>query len=99
MADISTFIGRSVFGDMVMTWGTYTDAGGGAGGDINTRINRVYFVQIQPSAVAATAATNQGVINETLPTTTTAPIAGSAIGIVCDASQTGKWMAVGDTFA
>jgi hypothetical protein len=91
MADISTFVGRSVWGNEVMTWGTYTDAGGGAGGDINTKIHLCNKILLQPYGNAV--ATNASVVNETL------PVDGSAVSIVCDASQSGLWVAFGDSFA
>ena len=90
MADISTFVGRSVWGNECVTWGTYTDAGAGAGGDINTKLHRCNKIFIQPYGSAV--ATNASVVNETFPT------AGSAVAMVCDASQTGLWLAIGDSF-
>ena len=91
MADISTFVGRSVAGNECMTWGTYTDAGAGAGGDVNTRLRMCNKFFLQPYGAAV--ASNASVVNETF------PVAGSAIAIVCDASQTGLWIAWGDSFA
>lgn len=73
-----------------MTWGTYTDAGAGAGGDINTKLHRCTRIFIQPYGTVV--ATNASVVNETFPTD------GSAVAMVCDASQTGLWMAFGDAF-
>lgn len=91
MADISTFVGRSVAGNECVTWGTYTDGGAGAGGDINTQLHRCTRILLQP--YGSSVATNASVVNETL------PVDGSAVTIVCDASQTGLWVAFGDTFA
>lgn len=91
MADISTFVGRSVVGSECMTWGTYTDAGAGAGGDLNTKLHRCTRILLQP--YGSSVASNASVVNETL------PIAGSAVTIVCDASQSGLWVAFGDAFA
>lgn len=88
MADISTFVGESVVGGERMTWGTYTDAGAGAGGDINTRLRLCTKIFLQP--YGSSVAGNASVVNETLPTD------GSAVAIVCDASQTGLWIAFGD---
>lgn len=90
MADISTFVGRAVVGNECMTWGTYTDAGAGAGGDINTRMGMCSKIVLQP--YGTTVATNASVVNETFPT------AGNAVAMVCDASQTGMWIAWGDRF-
>jgi len=91
MADISTFVGRTVEGNRCKTWGTYTDAGAGAGGDINTRLHMCEEMFLQPYGAAV--ATNASVVNETL------PVAGNAVTIVCDASQSGQWTAYGDAFA
>lgn len=91
MADISTFVGRSVWGNECVTWGTYTDAGAGAGGDINTKLHRCNKIFFQP--YGSSVATNATVVNETFPTD------GSAVAMVCDASQTGLWIAMGDAFA
>ncbi|MFA5378010.1 MAG: hypothetical protein WC455_19825 [Dehalococcoidia bacterium] len=90
MADISTFVGRAVVGNECMTWGTYTDAGAGAGGDLNTKLHRCTKIFIQP--YGSSVASNASVVNETLPTD------GSAVAIVCDASQSGLWIAFGDMF-
>ena len=89
MADISTFVGRSVAGSECMTWGTYTDAGAGAGGDINTRLRLCTKMVLQPYGTSV--ATNASVVNETF------PVDGSAVTIVCDASQSGLWIAWGDS--
>jgi len=88
MADISTFVGSSIVGNEALTWGTYTDAGAGAGGDINTRLHTCNKMVLQP--YGSSVATNASVVNETF------PLAGSAVTIVCDASQTGLWVAWGD---
>jgi hypothetical protein len=91
MADISTFVGRSVAGNECVTWGTYLDAGAGVGGDINTRLHSCSRIILQPYGNAV--ATNASVVNETF------PMDGSAVTIVCDASQAGIWIAWGDAFA
>ncbi len=91
MADISTFVGRSVPGNECMTWGTYNDSAPAGGGDINTRLRLCTKIILQP--YGGTVATNASVVNETL------PVAGSAVTIACDNSQTGLWIAWGDSFA
>jgi hypothetical protein len=88
MADISTFVGETVMGNERMTWGTYSDAAPAGGGDINTRLRLCTKIVLQPYGSAV--ATNASVVNETL------PVAGSAVTIVCDNSQTGMWIAWGD---
>lgn len=91
MADISTFVGRAVWGNECVTWGTYNDSAPAGGGDINTKLHRCTKIFIQP--YGSSVATNATVVNETL------PVDGSAVTIVCDNSQTGLWIAWGDSFA
>lgn len=91
MSITDTFVGRSVMGNECMTWGTYTDSGAATEDDINTKLHLCTRMFLQPygSAVAASAA----VVNETL------PVDGSAVTIRTIASQSGVWMAWGDSFA
>jgi len=91
MSIASTFVGRSVMGNECMTWGTYTDSGAATEGNIDTKLHLCTRMFLQPHG--ATVSTNASVINETL------PVAGSAVTIRCDASQTGMWYAWGDMFA
>jgi len=74
-----------------MTWGTYEDSSAGTEDDIDTKLHvcTKFFIQPYGSAVA----TNAGAVNETL------PVAGSAVTMIVDASQTGMWIAFGDAFA
>jgi hypothetical protein len=87
----STLIGRSVWGNKAVTFGTYQDLNSDGGGDINTGLNQCEKILLQPFGGAVTG--NASAINETL------PVAGSAVTIVCDAAQTGTWFAIGDSFA
>ena len=91
MADISSFVGRSVAGNECVTWGTYTDPGTGALADINTKLHRCHRIILQP--YGGSVATNASVVNETF------PMDGSAVTIRVDASQSGIFIAWGDAFA
>jgi hypothetical protein len=90
MSIASTFGGRSVVGNEVMTWGYYTDSSAATADDIDTKIAMVSKFLIQP--YGSTVATNASVCNETLPTS------GIAVSMRTDASQTGLWVAFGDRF-
>ena len=84
----STILGRSIIGNKCLTWGTYNDANSAGGGDVDTGLHECEMVKLQVGG--ASVGTNAPAVNETL------PVAGSAVTIVCDAAQTGYWMAVGD---
>ena len=90
MSIASTFVGRSVMGNECMTWGTYTDSGAATEDNIDTKLHvcTKFFIQPYGSSVATAS-----VVNETL------PVAGSAVTIRTDASQSGMWIAFGDSFA
>ena len=90
MSIADTFIGQTVIGNEVCTWGTYTDSGAATADDINVRLHRCHRIFFQPYGSAV--ATNATVVNETLPTD------GSAVNMRCDASQVGLWIAWGDYF-
>lgn len=91
MSISSTFVGRSVLGNKAMTWGTYTDSGAGTADNIDTKLHMCDFILLQPYGSAV--ATNASVVDETF------PVAGSAVTIRSDASQSGLWIAIGDMFA
>lgn len=88
MAFASAKLGENVVGNQRMVWGTYTNAGGDTGGDINTGLHSVHNMILQPRGTAVNA--NAPVINETL------PCAGSAVTIVTDDGADGYWTAFGD---
>lgn len=87
MAFASAISGSTVFGNKRVTWGTFTNAGGDTGGNIDTGLGTCEFIALQSggTAVIATAP----VVNETL------PIAGSAVTIVTAADEDGQWWAFG----
>lgn len=87
MAFTSTVTERTVYGNKLVHYGTYTSAGGSTGGDINTSMTKVEVMILQPKG--SSVATNAPVVNETL------PVAGNAVTIVTDANQVGQWLAIG----
>ncbi len=87
MAFSATKTGESVFGNFRVTYGTW-DGGGDTGGDINTGLRLVNFMQLTPkgSSIVADAPT----INETF------PVAGTAVTIIVTSDTDGYWIAYGD---
>ncbi len=88
MAFTSSITDRTVWGNKMVTYGTYTNSvGSGTGGDINTGLTTCELLVIIPSYSAV--AGNAPVVNETF------PVAGSAVTIVTDAVMNGYWIAFG----
>lgn len=87
MAFTSTILSRTVFGNKVVSYGTYTSTGGSTGGNIDTGINVVEMMLLTPKGTSV--GTNESVVNETY------PVAGSAVTIVTDSNQAGYWFAIG----
>ncbi len=87
MAFTATVLGITVFGNKLVSYGTYVSSGGDAGGDINTSLAKAESMILQPKG--SSVATNYPVINETF------PVAGNAVTIVTDANQSGYWLAFG----
>ena len=83
---------RSVIGNEVMTWGTYTDSGAATADSINTGIHMVSRIFLQPIGSAVVA--NAHVVVTSLAT----PADGSAISIRTNASDVGQFIAMGDSF-
>lgn len=88
MAFASTIEGRSVFGNKRVAWGTYTSSASGTGGNIDTGLELVEYIQLQEIGSAVQVA-GGAVVNEAL------PVDGSAITIVTVADDTGYWFALG----
>ena len=88
MAFASAITGRLVAGNKMVTWGTFTNAGGDTGGDVVTGLHSCEFMALQHMKSAVIL--NAPVVNETL------PVAGSAVTIVTDDGEDGYWMASGD---
>ena len=87
MAFSSTVTIKTQFGNKRIHYGTFTQAGGDTGGDINTGLRSCEAMMLQTSGAAVSA--DQSSVNETL------PCAGSAITIVTTAGAVGYWLAVG----
>lgn len=87
MAFSSTITDNGAMGNKKVNMGTYANGSGDTGGNIDTGLNVVEHIQLQPkgSAVIATAP----VVNETL------PIAGNAVTIVTADNEDGYWIAYG----
>jgi hypothetical protein len=77
---------ENVAGDMRITSGTFTSAGGSTGGDIYTGLQKVNGMILQQNAAAVVA--SQAVINETFPKA-------DPITIVSAANAVGYWQAWG----
>lgn len=87
MAFESAIIKESVFGDMRIRIGTYTNGSGDTGGEIVTGLTNCDYIELQPigSAVIAT----QSVVNETF------PLASGSITVVTADNEDGTWFAIG----
>jgi len=87
MSIASTRVGISVFGNLRVAWGTYTDSSAATEGNVNTGLTKVQFMLFQHvnSSVVAEAP----VVNETM------PCDGTAVTIRTTASDTGIWIAFG----
>jgi hypothetical protein len=88
MAFASTIVGETVFGNKRVHTGTFTNAGGDSGGNINTGLNLCEFISLQVNSAAVVA--NVAVTNETF------PVAGAAVTIVTNADDDGTWWAYGN---
>jgi len=67
--------------------GTYTNTAGSTGGDIDTGLTRVLYIEAQPTGAAAIATSNS--FNETF------PFDGSSPTLVTIADEDGIWEAWG----
>lgn len=90
MAWSTTFHGKIKAGDKWVTWGVW-DSTGATGGDIDTRMRicDVCFIGHTGSAVEA----NTAVLNETF--SSTSPIGGTVVTVVCSSGDAGTWYAIG----
>ncbi len=87
MAFASAITSYGVRGNKKTRTGTYTNAGGDTGGNIDTGLTVCTDIVLTPSGSAVQ--TNAPVVNETL------PVAGNAITIVTDDGADGYWEAEG----
>ena len=84
MSFSSNITQKTVFGNKVVSYGTYT-SGGTTGGDIDTGVKVCELLLLQPKGgVASTSA-----VNETL------PMDGSAVTVVIASGVDGYWLAIG----
>lgn len=77
---------ESVTGDLRVTNGTFTNAGGSTGGDIRTGMSKTQGMILQQKGSAVIA--SQAVVNETFPLV-------DPITIVTAANTSGYWLAWG----
>ena len=75
-----------VIGNKKMTYGTYTNAGGDTGGNIDTGLTVCEAMFLQTGAAVSA---DQATINETLPAD------GSVLTIVTTDGSDGSWIAIG----
>jgi len=87
MAFTTARIGTSVFGTLRVAWGTYVNADGSTGGDVDTGLTKVHFMLFQHMASAVVA--ELPCVYETM------PCAGNAVTIVTTANDDGNWVAFG----
>lgn len=87
MSITATITSRMSLGNKWASTGTYTDSGAGTADNINTGLQKVEFMVLQPSGSAVDS--NAASIDETF------PCDGSAVTCVTDASATGYWFAIG----
>ena len=84
MAFSAAVVGKTVFGNKRVHWGTY---GSSTGGDINTGLRLCEHISLTNKGSAVD--TGWAAVNESM------PCAGSAVTIVHDSGSTGYWVAIG----
>lgn len=83
----SAVLGRSVFGNKQIVWGTYTAAGGSTGGTVTTGLDQVdMFI---PTAGGASIVADAPTVNSTF------PLASGSVTLIVTATTTGYWTAIG----
>ena len=87
MAFSSTVEGTDIWGRWRVKWGTFTNAGGDTGGDIDTGCGNILAFFLSTKGAAAVA--KQNVVNETFPDFT-----GPNVTIVCNDGDDGTWLAI-----
>jgi hypothetical protein len=92
MSVTTAILSRSVWGNKLMHFGTYTHSSGGTGGDIVTGMHRCDALFLLPKK--SSVASNRSVVNETFPVDGSGT-AMAAVTIVTDANQDGYWLAIG----
>ena len=92
MAFASTIIGRTVFGNKKVHYGTYNSTGGSTGGNIDTNLRHCDMIFL---IVKSTGSTTAPVVDEDF---SSGPIDGTAITIVTVAGEYGYWVAFGSGY-
>lgn len=87
MAFVSAITQRGVMGNKKYAMGTFTNASGDTGGNIETGLTVCEFMSLQSTGTAVIA--NAPVINEAF------PAAGNAVTIVTTDNEDGIWFALG----
>ena len=88
MAFAYTILKRLLVGDMVRSYGTFTNGASDSGGNIDTMIDRVLWMKLQHSGAVVVG--SEPAINETI------PCDGHAVTIVTVAGADGYWEAEGE---
>jgi len=87
MAFASEVVGHPLpLGDLYLVRGTFTNTGGGTGGDIETGLSVVEDLHVQEKGAAVVSNT---VVNEDF------PLNGGSVTIVTAADVDGRWIALG----
>ena len=79
-------------GNKVIVYGTYSNAGSSAGGDIDSGMHRVDFFQLTPNY--SSVMDGAPVVNETFPLSGSGS-ANAEVTVVCNANESGYWRAEG----
>ena len=88
MTIAQTITHRSLVGDMIRVYGTYTVSNDATGGNLNVNMDRCLFIKLEHDAATVLAA--DPVANETF------PCDGKAVTIVTSANETGRFYAEGE---
>jgi len=80
---------RGVLGRYSLVIGTFTNTGGGIGGDVNTGLNHCHFLKLVVGGAAVSA--DEPVVNADFST----PVYGKAVPIVTTGDVDGFWIAFG----
>jgi hypothetical protein len=89
MSFTSAVTKNTVFGDLRVVMGTYTNDSGSTGGEIRTGLGTVMDLHMQPKGAAVVA--DASVVNETFPLANTY----GDVTVVNTADEVGTWIAYG----
>ena len=85
MALASSVTGSTVFGDLRVTYGTFTNDT--TGGDISTGLTSVFAMSV--------TAKGSSIVADAPPINETVPLAGGDVTVITTTSTTGYWVAYG----